>query len=80
LTIEVAELCFGIVFGIYLVSQSAQICSRVVGFSPQKMQSFEARAMAKPTDRYSEIDTPKMKQSVVEHDSEGRTGAIEEKA
>jgi hypothetical protein len=52
----------------------------VVGFSPQKMQSFEARAMAKPTDRYSEIDTPKMKQSVVEHDSEGRTGAIEEKA
>jgi hypothetical protein len=39
------ELCFGIVFGMYGANQSAQMCSRVVGWPPQKMQYFDARAM-----------------------------------
>ena len=45
LMMEAAELCFTIVFGMYRASQSAQMCSRVVGDPPQKMQYFEALAM-----------------------------------
>jgi hypothetical protein len=42
---EVAELCFGNTHGINLASQSAQMCSRVVGLPPQKMQYLDVQAM-----------------------------------